>query len=239
MRTRYAFAGAFLSCFVVTGLVYALLDPGAQATFTDWASTNVANLEHEPVGPLLVSAFVTSGFFAAWPVLIGPAVFGANRALGNTRTALVCLAGHVIGSLVSEGILAYRIDAGQLSAANRHISDVGPSYVVLSAIVIALACGGWLVRALAAADLAVLVFPGQIFGGLSQLDVAAVGHLTAALTAAVATALILSRRNRNQSRSQSQNQNQSRSQNSSDRGSGGYVTDAHPDQVGDRNGAGA
>jgi hypothetical protein len=102
---------------------------------------------------------------------------------------------------------------------------VGPSYVVLSAIVIALACGGWLVRALAAVDLAVLVFPGQAFGGLSQLDVAAVGHLTAALTAAVATALILSRR--------------SRSQNNSDRGSGGYVTDAHPDQVGDRDGAGA
>jgi len=79
----------------------------------------------------------------------------------------------------------------------------------------------------------VLVFPGQIFGGLSQLDVAAVGHLTAALTAAVATALILSRQNRNHSRNHSQSQSQS------DRGSGGYLTDTHPDQVGDRGGAGA
>jgi len=238
---RYGFALAYLAGVVAAGLAYTLLDPDAQARLIAWASTNVANLEHEPVGPLLVSAFVTSGFFAAWPALIAPAVFGANRALGNTRTALVCLAGHVIGSLVSEGILAYRIDAGQLSAANRHISDVGPSYVVLSAIVIALACGGWLVRTLAAADLAVLVFPGQVFGGLSHLDVAAVGHLTAALTAAVATALILSRRSRsrNQSQNQSQNQKRSQSQNSSDRGSGGYVTDAHPDQVGDRGGAGA
>jgi len=186
---HYGFAMAYLAGVVAAGLAYTRLDPHAQARLIAWASTNVANLEHEPVGPLLVSAFVTSGFFAAWPVLIVPAVFGANRALGNTRTALVCLAGHVIGSLVSEGILAYRIDAGQLSAANRHISDVGPSYVVLSAIVIALACGGWLVRALAAVDLVVLVFPGQIFGGLSQLDVAAVGHLTAALTAAAGTAL--------------------------------------------------
>ncbi|HEX3304717.1 MAG TPA: hypothetical protein VHS32_00555, partial [Streptosporangiaceae bacterium] len=105
----------------------------------------------------------------------------------------------------------------------------GPSYVVLSAIVIALICGGWLVRTLAAVDLAVLVFPGQIFGGLNHLDVAAVGHLTAALTAAVATALILSRQSRSLKRNGSQ----------SDRGSGGYVTDAHPDQVGDRGGAGA
>ena len=72
----------------------------------------------------------------------------------------------------------------------------------------------------------VLVFPGQIFGGLSQLDVPAVGHLTAALTAAAATVLILSRRSRSRSRSRA-------------RGSAGYVTDAHPDQVGDRGGAGA
>ena len=238
---RYGFAVAYLAGFVAAELAYTLLDPGAQARLIAWASTNVANLEHEPVGPLLVSAFVTPGFFAAWPVLMGLALFGANRALGNARTALVCLAGHVIGSLVSEGILAYRIDAGQLSAANRHITDVGPSYVVLSAIVIALVCGGRLARTLSAVALVVLVFPGQIFGGLSQLDVAAVGHLTAALTAAGATALILFR----QRRSQGQGQNQSRPRRrhpDRDRdasGSGGHVTDAHPDQVGDRGGTGA
>jgi hypothetical protein len=233
---RYAFAVAYLAGFLAVELVYALLSPDAQARLIAWASTNVANLEHEPLGPLLVSAFVTSGFFAAWPVLIVLAVFGANRALGNARTALVCLAGHVIGSLVSEGIVAYRIDAGQLSAANRHLTDVGPSYVVLSAVVIALACGSWLARALAAVDLVVLVFPGQIFAGLSQLDVPAVGHLTAALTAAAATALILSRRN--PSRRHPRRRHPSRSQ-GPDEGSGGRVTDAHPDEVGDRDGAGA
>ena len=227
LRRRYGFAVAYLGCFLAVELAYTLLDPPAQARLIAWASTNVANLEHEPAGPLLVSAFVTPGYFGAWPVLIALALFGANRALGNTRTALVCLAGHVIGSLVSEGILAYRIDAGQLSAANRHISDVGPSYVVLSAIVIALACGTWLARVLAAVGLVLLVFPGQIFAGLSQLDVTAVGHLTAALTAAAATALILFRQSRRRDR---------------DRGSGasgGHVTDGHADQVGDRDGAGA
>jgi hypothetical protein len=242
---HYGFAVAYLAGFVAAELAYTLLDPGAQARLIAWASTNVANLEHEPVGPLLVSAFVTSGFFAAWPVLMGLAVFGANRALGNARTALVCLAGHVVGSLVSEGILAYRIDVGQLSAASRHITDVGPSYVVVSAIVIALACGGWLARTLAAVDLVVLVFPGQIFGGLSHLDVAAVGHLTAALTAAGATALILSRQRRSQRQRQSQRQSRHPDRgrvagNSGGSGnSGGHVTDAHPDQVGDRGGAGA
>ena len=198
MLHRYGFALAYLACFVAVELTYTLLDPDAQARLIAWASTNVANLEHEPVGPLLVSAFVTPGYFGAWPVLIALALFGANRALGNLATALVCLSGHMIGSLVSEGILAYRIDGGQLSAANRHITDVGPSYVVLSAIVVALACGTWLARVLAAVDLVLLVFPGQIFAGLSQLDVAAVGHLIAMLTAAAATALILARRHRRQ-----------------------------------------
>lgn len=196
MRTRYAVALAYLGCFVVTGVVYSLLAPAAQVRFTAWASTSVANLEHEPVLPLLVSAFVAPGYEATWPVLIALALFGANRALGNGRTALVLLAGHVIGTLVSEGIVAYRVDAGQLPVASRHLTDVGPSYLVVAAVVVALVFGSWLARALAAADLVILVFPGAIFGGLSQLDVAAVGHLTALLTAAAACALIAARRRR-------------------------------------------
>ncbi len=216
-RQRYAFAVAYLGCFVAAELVYTLLDPDAQARLIAWASTSVANLEHEPVGPVLLSALVTPGSFAAWPVLMALATFGANRALGNARTALVCLAGHLVGSLVSEGIVAYRVDAGQLDVANRHLTDVGPSYVVVSAVVIALACGSWPARALAAVDLVVLVFPGHIFAGLSQLDVSALGHLTAIFTAATATALILARR----------------------RNSGGHLADGHADQVGDPGGGGA
>ena len=198
MFRRYAFAWAYLGCYLAAELVWVLLTPHAQVTLTAWASTNVANLEHEPIGPLVVSAFVGTGYLLVWPVLIALAVFGANRALGNVRTALVCLAGQVIGSLVSEGIVAYRVDAGQLAVANRYITDVGPSYVVVSAIVIALMCGTWLARVLAAIDFAVLVFGGQIFSGLSHLDVSAVGHLTAMITAAAATGLILIRRDRGQ-----------------------------------------
>jgi hypothetical protein len=86
----------------------------------------VSNLEHEPIGPLVVSAFIGPGNYLVWPVLIAVAMFGANRALGNARTALICVAGHVIGTLVSEGIVAYRVDAGQLPVADRYLTDVGP-----------------------------------------------------------------------------------------------------------------
>jgi hypothetical protein len=220
---RYAFAWAYLACFLGTELVYTQLNPNAQARLIEWASTDVANLTREPAGPLVLSALVTPGHFVFSPALIALAIFGANRALGNARTALVCLAGHVIGSAVSEGIVAYRVDAGQLAVADRYLTDVGPSYVVVSAIVIATLCGTWPARTLAVIDFAVMVFAGHIFGGLSQLDVAAVGHLTAALTAAAATALILARRGRG----------------SGGRRSGGHVADGHADQVGDPGGAGA
>jgi hypothetical protein len=193
MFGRHAFAWAYLGCYLAAALTWALLTPGAQATLTAWASTNVANLEHEPIGPLVLSAFVGPGYPLFWAALIALAVFGANRALGNARTALICMAGHVIGSLVSEGIVAYRVDAGQLPVTDRYLTDVGPSYVVVSAIVIALACGTWLIRAAAALDFGVLVIGGHIFGGLSHLEVAAVGHLTALVTAAAAVTLTLAR----------------------------------------------
>jgi hypothetical protein len=196
MFRQYAFAWAYLGCYLAAELVWVLLTPRAQATLTAWASTNVANLEHEPIGPLVLSAFVGPDYLLVWPVLIALAVFGANRAFGNSTTALICVAGHVIGSLVSEGIVAYRVDAGQLPVTDRHLTDVGPSYVVVSAIVVAVVCGTWLARAAAALDFAVLVVGGHIFGGLSHLQVSAAGHLTALVTAAAAVTLTVARRGR-------------------------------------------
>lgn len=182
---RYAVAWAFLVGYVLFQLVYVLLTPHGQGMLTGWASTNVVNLEHDPVGSLVVSAFISGGDYFAWPALIALALFGLNRAAGGVRTVLVCVAGQVIGTLVSEGIEAYRVNAGSLPVSDRYLTDVGPSYVVMAAVVAALLCCGWLARLLAALDLAVLVFIGHVFSGLSRLNVAAVGHLTAAATAVV------------------------------------------------------
>jgi hypothetical protein len=133
-------------------------------------------------------------------------MFGANRVLGNWRTALVCAAGQVAGTLVSEGIVGYRVSRGLLPAADRYIIDVGPSYVVVSAIVVALLYGSWLARAAAALDLALLVVVGDIFGGLSDLDVAAVGHVTAMTVAAVVGSVLVWQLRRRQRRPLGQDQ---------------------------------
>jgi hypothetical protein len=189
--TSYAVAWLYLGGFIAAEVIYALLPPGHQAALTGWASTNVHNLSHDPLGSLVVSAFVTQGSAWAWPVLIALAMFGANGTLGNWRTAVVCAAGQVIGTLVSEGIVGYRVARGLLPAADRYLVDVGPSYVVVSAIMVALLYGSWLARAAAALDLALLVFVGDIFAGLSSLDVSAVGHVTAMTVGAVGGGLLV------------------------------------------------
>jgi hypothetical protein len=189
--TSYAVAWLYLGGFIAAEMTYALLSPGRQAALTGWASTNVHNLSHDPLGSLAVSAFVTQESAWAWPVLIALAMFGANGVLGNWRTAVVCASGQVIGTLVSEGIVGYRVSRGLLPAADRYIVDVGPSYVVVSAIMVALLYGAWLARAAAALDFALLVVVGDIFGGLSSLNVSAVGHLTAMIVGAVGGSLLV------------------------------------------------
>ena len=186
----YAVAWIFLGIFVLTELVYALLRAHDQAALVSWASTSVYNLRHHPVSSLLTSAFIPQESASAWPLLIALSMFGANRALGNWRTAVVCAAGQVIGTLVSEAIVAYRVAHGQLSAVDRYLTDIGPSYVVVAAIVVALLLGSWLARVGAAVALLLLIVVGDIFGGLSQLQVSAVGHVTAIVIAAAATGVV-------------------------------------------------
>ena len=95
--TRYAVAWCYLAAFCASEAAYALLPGPDQAAVLAWASTNVHNLGHDPVGCMIASAFFASGALTAWPLLIALAMFGANAVLGNWRTAVTCIAGHVIG----------------------------------------------------------------------------------------------------------------------------------------------
>jgi hypothetical protein len=179
---RHAAAWIYLAGVCLAELVYVLLPQPDRAALLRWASTSVHNLTHHPVACLIASAFFPTSDLWAWPVIIALALFGATSVFGNWRTVVTCAAGQVIGTLISEGIVAYRVSAGSLPAADRFLLDVGPSYVVVAAIAVGLLHGRWLVRGAAALDLAVLIFVGQIFAGLTGLEVAAVGHLTALIT---------------------------------------------------------
>jgi Rhomboid-like protein len=195
---RYAVAWLYLAAFCAVEISYRLLPTVDQVGLVRWASTSVHNLQHHPVGCLVVSAFVPSGSELAWPFLIVLALFGANHLLGNWRTLVTCVTAHVVGTLASEGIVAHRIAAGTLPAADRYLVDVGPSYVVVAAIAVGLLWGNWLIRSAAAVDFALLIFVGQIFQGLSHLELSAVGHLTALIARASAGSLLRWQRLRRQ-----------------------------------------
>ncbi len=179
---RYAVTWCYLVVFGAAEIAYALLPDRDRSAVIAWASTNVHNLAHNPVGCMMASAFFATSALTAWPLLIAAGMTGANGVLGNWRIAVTCIAGHVIGTLVSEGILWYQITHGTMPAADRFITDVGPSYIVVTAIAVGLLWGSWPGRLAAAAAFGVLVFVGQIFSGLSHLEVSAVGHLTALVT---------------------------------------------------------
>jgi hypothetical protein len=193
--TRYATAWLYLAGVCAAEITYAQLPGHDRDAVLAWSSTSVHNLEHHPVGCLVASAFFPTSFLIAWPAVIALAMFAATSVLGSWRTALTCAAGHVVGTVVSEGIVAYRVAHGSLPPADRFLLDVGPSYVVMAAIAIALLYGRWLARAAAAIDLVLLIFVGQIFAGLGRLEVAAIGHLTALAAGAVtATCFVWHRR---------------------------------------------
>jgi hypothetical protein len=196
LLSRYAVAWAYLAGFVIADLIYAALPSRDQAAVLRWASTNMVNLHHDPVGSLAASAFIPAAFATSWPLLIALALFGANRALGNWRTAVVCGAGHVLGTLVSEGIVDYRVTHGALPASATRILDVGPSYVVVAAIAVAVLYGSWPARVVAALDFVLLVVVGNIFGGLTELDVAAFGHVAAIMVAVSVGSLLAWQRRR-------------------------------------------
>lgn len=196
LLSRYAVAWAYLAGFAIAELIYAALPSRDQTAVLRWASTNVVNLHHDPVGSLAASAFIPPAFATSWPFLIALALFGANRALGNWRTAVVCGAGHVLGTLVSEGIVDYRVTHGALPASATRILDVGPSYIVVAAIAVAVLYGSWPARVASVLDFALLVVVGNIFGGLTELDVAAVGHVTAIMVAVSAGSLLAWQRRR-------------------------------------------
>ena len=162
----------------------------------DWASTNLANATDHPLSTLVVSALLTDGDVAGWLglSLIGLASVGWR--LGAWRTLALVGTAHVLGTVISEGILAIRIATGAVPASAEHIRDVGPSYVVVAGLVAGLGYGPWPAKPLCAIGFA-LVAP-SLFGGLFQLDVPPVGHVCAIVIAIGLGALLVYRRRRAQ-----------------------------------------
>jgi len=164
----------YVGLFALTNLVVRLQSSSIQQAFLNWASTDLVNLRHHPVSAMIVSAFVDDSFILDWIVIGLIGLVCAGHTLGNLRCAATVTVAHVVGTLVSEGILAIRIADGAVAETQRTILDIGPSYGILAALVVSIAYGRWPARIASAVAFALLA--PHLFVGLTHLDVSAVGH---------------------------------------------------------------
>ena len=191
LSRRFAVAWLYLGGYGLFAVIYVFLPAHSHAEIIGWSSTNLVNLRHDPAGSLVTSAFVPGDPAITWVILGALGLFTVNRLLGNVRTVVLLVAGHVAGTLVSEGIVGYQVSHAILPQSARTLVDVGPSYVIVCALVAATLYGSRWERAAAGAGFAVLSF--HIFRGLSHLDVTATGHVVATATGAVLGGLLLRR----------------------------------------------
>jgi hypothetical protein len=193
---RFGVAVLYSALLAAGGITLSGLPGPTRDRWLDWSSTNLVNLRHHPVPAMVVSVFLAEDDRLAWVLLALVALGATGWAIGAWRTATLVGTAHVVGTLVSEGVLWARINAGAVPAAQEHTRDVGPSYVVISALVAGLLYAPWIWRGLCAIGL-VLVAPGS-FSGLPHLELAAMGH-TAASLVAIGLGWVL-RRNRRSTR---------------------------------------
>jgi hypothetical protein len=196
----------FVAVLCVVSSVYRYgLGPSGQRSLVASTATNLVNLRSDPAGTLLASAFVAEGGPWVWVVFAVAGLFPLAHRFGNPRALLLVAAAHVIGTLVSEGVLAWRISIGAAPAALRLLDDVGPSYVITSALFATILYGGSPGPVLGpgasrwcrpAALIGLVVLAPYIFDGLGHLDVAAVGHVVALITGAGIGAIFIGRERR-------------------------------------------
>jgi hypothetical protein len=211
---RFPMPIAFIMAFCAVSSVYAYgLEPSGQRYLVASTATNLVNLRTDPLFTLIASAFVSEAVPWFWVVLAIVGLFPVAHRFGNLRALLLIAGGQVIGTLLSEGLLAWQIAAGDAPGSLRFLDDVGPSYVIAAALVATILYGAepvvrtarhghWLFdhigsrwwRVGAAGSLAFLA--PHLFEGIDHLEVAAVGHAVAMVTGAVIGFVMVRREHR-------------------------------------------
>jgi hypothetical protein len=206
---RFPLPIVFIMALCAVSSVYAYgLEPSGQRSLIALTATNLVNLRTDPLGTLIASAFVAEASPWIWIAFGAVGLFPLAHRFGNLRALLLVGAAQVIGTLISEGLLAWQISTGAAPGSLRFLDDVGPSYVIASALIVTILYGAepamrtarhghWLFDRIPSrywrlGALAALAMLGpHLFGGLNHLDVAAVGHLVALITGVVGGGMLV------------------------------------------------
>ncbi|MGB3697888.1 MAG: rhomboid-like protein [Gordonia sp. (in: high G+C Gram-positive bacteria)] len=126
---------SWLVVLLVTTVVQHRVSPRRLERILGHRSTNIENLLHDPLRAIFGSLFWLDG--AYWlPYLIGFTIFlaTAERWLGAWRFVAVGLAGHLLATLISQGLVGAAIDRGRANPSLAYAVDVGVSYFMAAII---------------------------------------------------------------------------------------------------------
>ncbi|MFI2642687.1 rhomboid-like protein [Streptomyces sp. NPDC018610] len=126
---------AWLLILFVTTVALHRMSPQFEAEFLRQRSTNLHELSEHPARVLFASAmWIASGRWLPYAVLYSVFHAQAERWLGTLRWLVVCVAAHVLATLISEGALLWGIRRGMVPESAVNTLDVGVSYALAGVV---------------------------------------------------------------------------------------------------------
>ncbi|GAA2018605.1 hypothetical protein GCM10009839_13500 [Catenulispora yoronensis] len=167
----------YVATLAIVGKVEERISADRLQRLMGWASTNLDNLRPagHPAEAFVASAFVPQESAGVWP-LFALSVFSVVAVLGARKAVMLLAAVHIGVSIVTEGLVWWRIHQGSLPSSEAHDWDTGPSYLVVAAMVVAIGCARQLwVRVLWAIALAGAT--PSLLQNIEDADYTAIGHI--------------------------------------------------------------
>lgn len=180
----------YVAVFTAFTLVQRTTPPRLIDLLTRMNSTSLARLRHAPLAVLADSALwvANRGAGLVLYILVFVTVIAwAERRYGPPRMILICVSGHVLGTLLTALVELDAIESGRAPLRLAHTTDVGVSYMMVAGVVAAvlLTRGWWLVAGVAALGV------GVVWPVISHHTIWDVGHLLATLCGLVVATLAL------------------------------------------------
>jgi hypothetical protein len=180
---------AYITVFTASTAVQRSAPPRLIDLLTRMQSTNIHDLDRAPL-----TALAESGLWVAdkgaglggYVLAFATVVAWAERRYGTPRIIVICLSGHVFGTLLTVWVERAAISSGRASRALANTTDVGVSYMMVAGLVAAviLLPGWWRWAAGSALTLGVLgpVVVDHTLWDLGHLFATLCGLVTAVFT---------------------------------------------------------
>lgn len=127
----------WLAVLFVTTVALHRMSPEFEEEFLRQRSTNIHELSSNPVRVLISSAmWIDGGYWLPYVLLYSVFHAQAERWLGTARWLAVCVAAHVLATLISEGALLWGIRHGMAPESAVNTLDIGVSYALAGVVAV-------------------------------------------------------------------------------------------------------